>query len=241
MIAGLFDNLTEADKNKAIEEMIQHASPRHDFFLMMMLSVAMAAFGVILDSTIILIGSMLIAPLLYPVLSLALGIIASDEKLINRSIFTLTKSIGLALLAALFIGVIFSHGGSSELTFLNSVTAGSPSPLLYAIVAAIAGFAAAFATTKPQLNSMLPGVAISVALVPPLAVMGVGISLGSWATFTSATLLFVVNVIGILFSALIVFALLNFSSKKKVTQEVIKEEDKIIKGEAVHGDTEEGK
>jgi len=102
---------------------------------------------------------------------------------------------------------------------------------MYAIVAAIAGFAAAFAMTKPHLNETLPGVAISVALVPPLASAGVALSVFEWGVFSNALMLFVVNVIGILFSAMIVFALLRFSVKKTVAVEIIKEEEKIIEEE----------
>jgi len=227
MLQALFDNLTEKEKNEAIENIIQHASPRHDFFLMMTLSVAMAAFGIILNSVIILIGSMLIAPILYPLISLALGVITYDEKLMGRSLLTLTKSTILSLIATTIIGFLFVSN-KSGLTIPFYINAGSSSSLMYAIVAAIAGFAAAFATTKPYLNSTLPGVAISVALVPPLATIGVGLSLWNWIIVSNAILLFLVNIIGILFSAMIVFSLMRFSVKKRVTQEAVKQEEKII-------------
>lgn len=231
MYSALFGNISETDKNTAIENIIQHASPRHDFFMMLFLSIAMAAFGVLLNSTIILIGSMLIAPLLYPLLSLALGIIASDETLIAQSMYTVFRSIGLALLTGFVIGILFS--GITELTgspFI--ITAGGSASLAYTVVAVIAGFAAAFAMTKPLLNETLPGVAIAVALVPPLAVAGVGLSMFNWQMISTGILLFMVNVVGIVFSAMIVFALLRFSVKRNVTKEVVKEEEKIIKKES---------
>jgi len=59
------------------------------------LSVSMAAFGVLLDSTIILMGSMLIASVLYPTLSLALGIVLADDKLMLRAFYTILKSVFL--------------------------------------------------------------------------------------------------------------------------------------------------
>jgi uncharacterized hydrophobic protein (TIGR00271 family) len=231
MFQALFNNLSEKEKNDAIETMIQHASPRQDFFLMMMLAVAMATFGVILNSVVILIGSMLIAPLLYPLLSLSLGIIAADQKLMSQSIFTLFKSSGLALIAATIIAFLFAPRGAGLIIPLN-ITAGSASSLMYAVVAAIAGFAAAFASTKAYLNSTLPGVAIAVALVPPLATAGVGLALWNWTIVSNELLLFVVNIIGILFSAMIVFALMRFSVKRRVTQEAVKEEEKIIAKES---------
>lgn len=238
MFEALFHNVTEAEKNEAIENIIAHASPRQDFFLMLTLSVSMAVFGVLLGSTVILIGSMLIAPILFPLLSLSLGIIVSDQNLIGRSVITIAKSVGLALAAGFAIGLIFggsvstmtaSEGGVES--FALYVSVGGPSSLIYAVVAAIAGFAAAFAMTKPHLNESLPGVAIAVALVPPLAFAGIGLSFFDWAVVSNSLLLFLVNVIGIMFSAMIVFSMLRFAVKKKVTEEAVKEEEKIIKKE----------
>lgn len=226
MFEPLFHNLTEEQKNDAIENIIQHASPRQDFFLMLILSVAMAVFGILLGSTVILIGSMLIAPLLYPLLSLSLGVITSDERLIGRAAYTILKSVAFALLTGFVIAFLFS-GASGEAAF----PAASAPSLMYALVAAIAGFAAAFAVTKPHLTETLPGVAIAVALVPPLAVAGVGLAHFNWHLISDSLLLFVVNVIGIMFSAMVVFSLLRFAVKKKVTEQAVKAEVKEVKAE----------
>ncbi|PJE74037.1 MAG: TIGR00341 family protein [Candidatus Taylorbacteria bacterium CG10_big_fil_rev_8_21_14_0_10_41_48] len=228
MFQGLFHNISETEKNSAIEGIIQHATPRKDFFLMLILSVSMATFGILLNSTVILIGSMLIAPLLYPILSLALGIIVADNKLIGRSVYTVIKSVFFSLTAGLVIGFLFSAHDGSVVTL---AVAGMPFSPMYVVVAAISGFAAAFAVTKPHLNETLPGVAISVALVPPLAAAGIALSLFDWALFSASFLLFVVNIIGIVFSSMVVFALLRFSVKKTVTKEAVKEEEKVIKKE----------
>lgn len=231
MFPGLFHNITVENKQTAIESIIQHATPRQDFFLMLVLSISMAAFGVLLDSTVILIGSMLIAPLLYPILSLALGIIIADEKLVGRSIVTIAKSVGFGLVAGFVIGFLFSTHTISALP--SGATLSSASSFMYILVAAIAGFAAAFAMSKPHLNEMLPGVAISVALVPPLATAGIALALFNWTMFSSALLLFIVNIIGIVFSAMVVFSLFQFAVQKTVAKETIKEEDNLIKKEAV--------
>ena len=239
MFEPLFHNLREEDKNAAIENIIQHASPRPDFFLMLTLAIAMAVFGVLLGSTVILIGSMLIAPLLYPLLSLSLGIIVADEKLIGRSLLTLLKSVGLGLATGFVIGLLFGGAAVTDVSPFG-LTAGDTPAFMYAIVAAIAGFTAAFAITKPHLNETLPGVAIAVALVPPLAVAGVGLALFDGGIVSNAFLLFVVNVIGIMFSAMIVFAMLRFSIKKKVAQEVSKEEEREIQKEATFSKKDAG-
>ncbi|MEX0919284.1 MAG: DUF389 domain-containing protein [Parcubacteria group bacterium] len=234
MFEGLFQNITEAEKNDAIEGIISHATPRLDFFLMLVLSVSMASFGILLNSTIILIASMLIAPLLYPLIAFALGIIVTDVKLIGGSLYTFGKSIFLALIASFLIGFLFSSANDGAVLSFSSLSSNTSFPMMYAVVAAIAGFAAAFAMTKPHLNDTLPGVAIAVALVPPLAEAGVALSSFNWAVFSNALLLLSVNFIGIVFSAMIVFALLRFSVKKTVTQEAVKEQEKVIEKEATN-------
>lgn len=229
---ALFRNVTDADKDAAVEGIIEHATPRSDFFLMLILSVSMAAFGVLLGSSVILIGSMLIAPLLYPLLSLALGITIADEKLIGRSVYTLAKSFALALAAGAAIGLLFS-AQDAAVPFVLVV--GESASLMYTLVAAIAGFAAAFAMTKPHLNETLPGVAISVSLVPPLASAGVALATLNWAVFSEALLLLSVNMIGIIFSAMVVFALMRFSRKRRVAEEVVKREEALIAKEKQPG------
>ena len=235
MFGALFQNISDKDKNTAIESIVSHAVPRADFFLMMTLAIAMASFGVILQSIVIVIGSMLIAPMLYPLLSLSLGIITADEGLMARSFKTIGKSLGLTLGAGFFIGFLFGPAGATP---HMGVMVSGVSPLVFALVAAIAGFAAAFATTKTHLNETFPGVAIAVSLVPPLAVAGIAIAYFDWTMFSNALLLFLINVIGILFSAMIVFALMGFARKKTVAQEAVKEGDKVIATEQVKAKTE---
>jgi uncharacterized hydrophobic protein (TIGR00271 family) len=228
MLNGLFNNISNKDKNEAIELIIKNATPRKDFFLMLVLSVGMATFGILLDSIVILVGSMLIAPLLYPILSFSLGIILTDEKLIGRSFYTVIKSIFYGLCVSFIISFFFySRQGIGQLDFFSSLLNASHS-IMYAFVAAIAGFAAAFAMTKPHLNNSLPGVAISVSLVPPLAATGIALSSLNWVVFSGASMLFTVNIIGIIFSAMIVFAMFKFGIKKTIAKEVIKEEEKLI-------------
>jgi uncharacterized hydrophobic protein (TIGR00271 family) len=231
MFGTLFQNVSEEEKNTAIEGIIQHATPRPDFFLMLSLSVSMATFGVLLQNTVILIGSMLIAPLLFPLLSLGLGIVVADNSLIARSFYTLGKSVAFGLATAFFFGFLFAPRGVEP--FPLDIVAGSASSLMYAVVAVIAGLAAAFATTKPHLNETLPGVAISVALVPPLAAAGIGLAIWDWAAISNAFLLFIVNVIGIVFSAMVVFSLLRFAVKGPVAADVVAEENKQMEREKV--------
>lgn len=136
MFEKLFQNITEAEKNEAIEGIISHATPRLDFFLMLVLSVSMASFGILLNSTIILIASMLIAPLLFPLISFALGIIVTDTKLISGSLYTFGKSVLLALVASFIIRFLFSSANGDTILSFSSLSGNSSFPMMYAVVAA---------------------------------------------------------------------------------------------------------
>lgn len=228
MPLALFNNLTEKDKSRAIENLIESSAPKQDFFLMVILSILMATFGLLLNSSAIIIGSMLIAPILYPILSLSLGIIMSDPKLISRSLYTILKSLALGIAAAAIITLFFNN---SDQGMNDEIIARTQPSLAYAGVAIIAGLAAAFALVKPQLSETLPGIAISVALIPPLAVSGIGIARLDWNVVSSSLILFIINACGIVFVSMIVFSLMNFYVKRKLAETAIKKEEKNLEAE----------
>ena len=218
----LFDTLTSKDKTEAVERLIKGSTPRQDFFLMITLSILTATFGLLLSSTPIIIGSMLIAPMLYPLLSLSLGIIMSDFKLISRSFYTILKSLAFAAVAAAGATLLFS----SQFRELTPIIYTMSQPTLpYVIVAIIAGFAGSFALVKPHLSETLPGIAISVALIPPLAVVGIGLAKFNWGIISGSLLLFLVNAIGVIFASMITFSLMNFYVKRSEAAETVKKED----------------
>jgi len=92
-ILSLFNDLTEEDKTIAVKSLVSASTPSKSFFLFIVLSVAMATFGVLQGNTIVVIGSMLIAPMLYPILGISLGLVMSDNIFIARSVLTVGKSI----------------------------------------------------------------------------------------------------------------------------------------------------
>lgn len=214
---SVFNNLTEDDKALAITKMIEQSRPSKDFFLMIALSVLMAAFGLIMNNIPVLIGSMLVAPLLSPVLSLALGFTISDTTLVQRSLITIGKSIIVAVIAAATATLLFGNGTDMSSSYME------PS-LLHIAVAIVAGLAASFAIVKKELNEMLPGVAIAVALIPPIAMTGVGLAKGSWIVMTNGFIIFLLNVIGIVFAAMVTFSLMNFYVRRGVAMRAIEKE-----------------
>lgn len=226
----LFNNLTEKDKSDSVRKLIQESSPRDDFFLMVILSILMATFGLLLDNSAVVIGSMLIAPILFPILSVSLGVTISNFKLIYRSLYTLLKYITFGIFASAIVDMFFN--ASLKISNSQGLMAGMKPSLAYAAIAVIAGMAASFALVKPRLSEMLPGVAISVALIPPLAATGIGIAHFNWDIISNAFMLFIINFVGIVFASIMVFSLMNLYVKRRVAQLAIVKEDKAIKKEA---------
>lgn len=222
MVVVLFHNLTNKDKSEAVERLIKGSTPSQDFFFMIILSILTATFGLLLNSAAIIIGSMLIAPMLYPILSLSLGIIMSDSKLITRALYTTLKAFAFGIGAA-FVATLLFNSQLNEVT--PEILSRTQPTLPYLIVAIIAGFAGSFALVKPKLNETLPGIAISVALIPPIAVTGIGIAKLSWTVINGSFLLFLVNTTGIIFASLITFSLMNFYVKRGEAHQAAEKED----------------
>lgn len=224
-----FANLKNDDKTNAIEKLVKNTSPSQQFFLMVVLSVLMATFGLLQNNPAVIIGSMLLAPVLYPILGLSMGLVMSDSSLLSRSLNTLSKSFLYALVASFVASVLFSSVPSSINIAVDFI---KPS-LISASIAVIAGLAASFSLVKPDMSETLPGVAISVSLVPPLSAIGIGLSVGNWTVVTSSFLLFIINVLGIVFASMLVFSLMNFYVNRKVVAAEIKKDDILLEEEKI--------
>jgi len=161
-----------------LDAVMQQASiPSWGFFFMLMLSSAIATFGLLSNSAPAIIGAMIIAPLMGPMMGLAYGIVIFRWGQISRSILTVTSGAALVVLFAYLTTIwIGWRLAGSEILSRTTPT------LLDLGVAMAAGAAAAFAYSRRSIMNSIAGVAIAVALVPPLAVCGVGLALGRKAT-----------------------------------------------------------
>lgn len=220
-----FRNVSDADKSKAVQKLITVSTPDYDFFVMVTLSVLMAAVGLWINSVAVVIGSMLIAPILYPALSLSLGIVMSDYKLIARSSYTVLKSTAFGIIAAALATWFLATGYDS---FTSEILARTEPSLLYLTVAVISGVAVSFALVRPELSETLVGIAVSVALIPPIAVIGIGIAKFDWAVVAGSVTLFIVNIVGIIFASMVSFSLLNLHDKRHIAQTAIQKEEQRV-------------
>jgi uncharacterized hydrophobic protein (TIGR00271 family) len=225
-----FRALPDKDKAALVRKLVESGTPDFDYFYLIGLSTLMASLGLLLDSSAIVIGSMLIAPLMYPVLGVALGLVMMGDniQLLHRALSTLAKSLGaglgLSVLAAFFFG-------NESMYQTAEVLARTEPSHLHLLVAIVAGAAVAYMLARPEWGDALPGVAIAVALVPPLATIGIGIAAGSAMIIKGAAMILLLNLFGIIAVAMVIFLLMNLSEKKSIAESTIKKEKEKIASE----------
>jgi uncharacterized hydrophobic protein (TIGR00271 family) len=179
------------------------------FIILLSLATMIATFGLFIDSSSVIIGAMLLAPLMQPIVSLSMGVLRQDEKLYTNSILTLMVGILTTLSISMVIAYII------PIQELSSQMASRLSPTLLDMFVAIAsGIAAAYAKNDEKISSSLAGVAIAVALVPPLAVSGIGLGWGDISMFLHSLLLFMTNLIGIVLASAMTFLMLGYAPIK---------------------------
>ncbi|ODN67670.1 TIGR00341 family protein [Methylophaga muralis] len=176
------------------------------YLTLMVLSTLLAAFGLFANSIPVVIGAMILAPLMGPIISMSLGTLRQDESLMLESGKSIAIGTGLALLCAMLIAWFI------PLNNINTEIAARISPTLLDLgVAVVSGIAGAYAHARAEVAKSLAGVAIAVALVPPLAVAGIGLGWFDLTVFFGAFLLYLTNLVGIILAALITFMFLGYS------------------------------
>ena len=180
------------------------AQPGIDFFILIILSCIIAALGLLLNSPAVVIGAMLVAPLMSPIMALSLGLVLGDLRMIRFSVEAILKGIAVAMVIAAFIGLL-----SPLKTITSEMLARGQPTLLDLGVALASGMAGAYAMARKDVSAALPGVAIAAALMPPLATVGLSISMGDARVAGGAFLLFLANTAAISLAAGVVFLLLG--------------------------------
>lgn len=202
---ALFPSLDRPEQIEVYRTVRRGARPDVDFFALIVLSSVIAALGLLQNSAAVIIGAMLVAPLMTPILALSLGVVRGDVRLLRLALEATLKGITLAVAVA--VGIVLLTPGA-DLT--SEIVARTQPTLLDLIVALASGAAGAYAIGRKEVAAALPGVAIAAAVVPPLCVIGAGIALARPEVAGGALLLFFTNLIAISLAGAIVFLLLGF-------------------------------
>ena len=210
---------------------IASSKPSLGFFVLLICSAVIATLGLISNSTAVVIGAMIVAPLMNPILSLAFGLSIADNKLVKRSAITVVIGVATVIGTAWLFASVF---GASEVN--REIAARTAPNLIDLVIAVAAAIAGAFTLTRDRLSNSIAGVAIAVALVPPLCVSGIGLGLGPEmvAVFGRGTvagltnqvsegsfLLFLANLIGITVASLVVFMVQGYGSLRRAWRNLL--------------------
>jgi uncharacterized hydrophobic protein (TIGR00271 family) len=199
-----FPRLNVEEQLELREAMSESARPGVNYFVLITLSCIIASLGLLLDSAAVVIGAMLVAPLMSPILAFSLGMVLGDVRLIRLSVEAVFKGVALAVMIAIFAGIFSPF---KEPT--NEIMARTQPTLLDLAVALASGMAGAYALARKEVSAALPGVAIAAALMPPLGAVGLGLALGRPQVAGGAFLLFLTNLASISLAGVLVFILVG--------------------------------
>jgi uncharacterized hydrophobic protein (TIGR00271 family) len=201
-----------------------------NFIVLLALATVIATYGVVTDSTASVIGAMIIAPLMTPIMAAAAAVTMGSTIRLRQALrlvtFGILGVIVLAMLLTFFIpDSMISFPTNSQIT--SRVSPG----LLDLMIALAAGAAGAYAIGRQEIADSLAGVAIAISLVPPLSVVGISLAKGEWVDCGGAFLLFLTNFFAILLAGAIVFRLMglerlgfvdaNQDTKRRVVRVII--------------------
>ncbi len=188
------------------------------YWIQIILSSLIATFGLLQNSVAVIIGAMLIAPLLQPIQGIAYGISEGRSRLIFRGIKMLVLSSVLSIFMA-YLVVIFLpvHLETREILARTS-------PNIFDLFIAISSaIIALLSLSYKKLLGSVAGVAMAASLMPPLAVVGIELALGSFINAWGAFVLFITNIVAILFVGAVVFIFYGFRPHKEDSDKTAKE------------------
>lgn len=187
------------------KDLMLGSEPNLEFIGLMAAAAMMASFGLLQDSASVIIGAMLIAPLMTPILGAGLALTQGNQPLFRSALFTILLGFISALISSMAFGLLFLCFRQPTITDEMWARC-APSPLDFC-VGLIGGLAASYARTRSHLSSALAGAAIAAALVPPISTAGLQIVFMNWTVTSKGTpvvgplLLVSINVLTIMFGA----------------------------------------
>jgi uncharacterized hydrophobic protein (TIGR00271 family) len=188
-------------------DLLAESAPDLSYLILIISSCAIATFGLLTNSAAVIIGAMIIAPLMLPIRGLAFGALEGNVLLFRRGLIAVLIGTLVAVVLAAGLGWLIGIAN-----FGSEVLARSEPTLLDLGIAIAAGGISGYAKVQPKISGSLAGTAIAVALMPPICVIGLGLSQANWALSQGATLLYLTNLLGITLSCMLTFLLAGYAS-----------------------------
>lgn len=190
----------------------EYSRPSVNFFMLIGLASIIATAGLLLDNTAIVIGAMVVAPLITPIFGFSLAVLIGKWRRMLTSLVMLVYGTVLTLVIA-FLTAYIVHFLEGPLVLTDEIIARTTPHFLYVIVAFASGIAGAYTYTKKESVSAVAGIAITVAVLPPLSVAGIGLVLQNMIVVQASLLLYTFNLAGIAFGSIATFIALGFGKE----------------------------
>jgi len=208
-------NIPQLNRNERLalfDEVESKSRWNFDFAALMMLATAIAGMGLLVNSGAVVIGAMLVAPLMMPLIGTGLSLVQGNWPLARRAMGAVGRGFCFAFALSVAMGFLarFLNLGLTEQLQMR----GEPNSLDLGI-AFVSGIAASYCIARPKLSGALAGVAIAAALVPPIATVGIGLALGQTRVAFGAAFLFGTNIVAIVLGAGLNFTLAGISGNHK--------------------------
>jgi uncharacterized hydrophobic protein (TIGR00271 family) len=204
-------SVSEERKQVVLADIVEGSSPKSTYYILEGLSAVIASFGLLVNSSTLIIGAMLVSPLMTPILGTALALARGDLRLLRAALTAEIGAIALVVLLSCLLGALpFAQQETREMLLQSRPT------LIDLLVATLAGFAACLAMIDERISPALPGVAVATSLTPPLATTGLCLAFGAHHGAWGAFLLFAANFLAILVVSTIVFIVAGFVSRQEI-------------------------
>ena len=176
------------------------------YLVLIVSSCTIATLGLLSNSAAVIIGAMVIAPLMLPIRAISFGALEGDMVLFRTGVMSLSVGTLMAIVLSCTLGWLTRLD-----SFGSEILARTQPTLLDLGIAVAAGGIGGYGKINPKVSSTLAGTAIAVALMPPICVIGLGLSQGNWALSQGATLLYLTNLLGIALACMVIFVLAGYT------------------------------
>lgn len=196
LLRWLRPTVTPVEQRDLLGRADQMSRTSLDYNVLVLISALLASLGLLANSNAVIIGAMLVAPLMSPLIAFAAALAAGRLEIVRRALVTLVEGFAVAFGVAWLIGTL----GPSVIVTSEMAARGNPT-LLDLGVALASGVIAAYAQARKDIPAALAGVAIAAALMPPICTAGMGVAIGDVPLYQGALLLFITNISAIMFAA----------------------------------------
>jgi len=198
-------------KAQVLDEISHGSVPRPLYYVLLLASAGIAAFGLLANSAAVVIGAMLVSPLMAPIFGIAVALSRGDLRLLRHAVIAEFGGVLMIIAFACLLGLL-----PFALEVTPEMLARTRPNVLDLVVATLAGLAGGLALVDERTSPALPGVAIATSLTPPLATCGLSLAFGAYEGAWGAFLLFFANFLAILAVSATIFILAGFVTRAEL-------------------------